>query len=561
MENAGPAFSQLPSKEELIIRAEKRAAELEVANVELAFQNEEKAKRAAELELANVELAFQNEEKAKRAAELELANKRLAFQSEEKAKRAAELELANVELAFQNREKAKRADELELANVELAFQSGEKAKRATELELANKRLAFQNEEKAKRAAELELANVELAFQSKEKAKRADELELANKKLAFQNAENLRLNQQLFQSQKMESLGVLAGGVAHDMNNVLGAILGLSSAVQNLQVADSPAWHAFETITKAATRGGKLVKSLLAFTRNSLAEEKVLDLNEILNEEVQILTHTTLAKVRLTLDMDSELRPVRGDAAALTHAIMNLCVNAVDAMPEQGTLTLRTRNIDHEWVEVVVEDTGSGMSKEVLERAFEPFFTTKGVGKGTGLGLSVVYRTVKAHQGELEIRSVPDQGTRVGIRLPAYKHALPTPKPAAGARPQLSLCRLSVLLVDDDELIQSAFKRVMELLGHTVAVLPSGEEALAKLETGFQPDVVILDMNMPGLGGRGTLPRLRALRPSLHVILSTGRMDQTAIDLAGAHAYVTLLPKPFSMRELQENFTTLTAAMG
>ncbi len=582
MENEGPGSSQHSNNEELILRAEKRAAELEVANKELAFQNEEKAKRAAELELANVELAFQNEEKAKRAAELELANlelafqnrekakraaelelayKRLAFKTEEKAKRAAELELANVELSFQNKEKAKRADELELANVELAFQSGEKAKRAAELEFANKRLAFQNEEKAMRAAELELANVELAFQNAEKAKRADELELANKELAFQHEENLRLNEQLFQSQKMESLGILAGGVAHDMNNVLGAILGLSSAVQNLQVADSPAWHAFDTITKAATRGGQLVKSLLAFTRNSLAEESVFNLNEILHEEVQILTHTTLARVRLTLDLDAELRPIRGDAAALTHAIMNLCVNAVDAMPEQGSLTLRTRNIDNEWVEVVVEDTGSGMSKEVLKRAFEPFFTTKGVGKGTGLGLAVVYRTVKAHCGQMEIQSEPNKGTRVGIKFPTCN---PSPLPqrrVSEPRAEASPLRLSVLLVDDDELIQSAFKRVMELLGHAVTVLSSGEDALAKLETNFQPDVVILDMNMPGFGGVGTLPRLRALRPTLPVILSTGRMDQTAIDLAEAHPYVTLLPKPFSMRELQENFTTLSASMG
>ena len=229
-------------------------------------------------------------------------------------------------------------------------------KGAAELVEAIKELVFQNEEKAKRAAELELANKELAFQNEEKAKRAAELELANEELAFQNEENLRLHEQLFQTQKMESLGLLAGGVAHDMNNVLGAILGLSSALQDTQVTDSPAWRGFDTISKAATRGGKLVKSLLAFTRNSLAENMVLNLNEILEEEVQILARTTLSKVRLTLDMDSELRPIHGDGAALTHAIMNLCVNAVDAMPEQGNLTLRTRNIDNEWVEVVVEDT-------------------------------------------------------------------------------------------------------------------------------------------------------------------------------------------------------------
>jgi len=432
-------------------------------------------------------------------------------------------------------------------------------KGAAELVEAIKELAVQNEEKAKRAAELELANKELAVQNEEKAKRAAELELANKELAVQNEENIRLQERLFQAEKMESLGLLAGGVAHDMNNVLGAILGLSSAMQNLQVVDSPAWRAFGTIEKAATRGGKLVKSLLVFTRNSLPEEQVLNLNEILQEEVQILAHTTLSHVRLTLDLDSELRPIRGDGAALTHAIMNLCVNAVDAMPEEGILTLRTRNIDNAWIEVVVEDTGSGMSKEVLKRAFDPFFTTKEIGKGTGLGLSVVNRTVKAHQGQLEIQSEPGHGTRVGIRLPACK---PPPCPeetAAVPRSEASAGTLRVLLVDDDDLIQSSMQAILELWGHSVTVASSGEEALAKLETDFQPDVVILDMNMPGLGGRGTLPRLRALRPTLPLILSTGQIDQVATDLAGAHSHVTLLPKPFSHGELQEKLSMLAAA--
>ena len=411
----------------------------------------------------------------------------------------------------------------------------------------------------KGAAELVEAIKELAVQNEEKAKRAAELELANKELAVQNEENIRLQERLFQAEKMESLGLLAGGVAHDMNNVLGAILGLSSAMQNLQVVDSPAWRVFGTIEKAATRGGKLVKSLLVFTRNSLPEEQVLNLNEILQEEVQILAHTTLSHVRLTLDLDSELRPIRGDGAALTHAIMNLCVNAVDAMPEEGILTLRTRNIDNAWIEVVVEDTGSGMSKEVLKRAFDPFFTTKEIGKGTGLGLSVVNRTVKAHQGQLEIQSEPGHGTRVGIRLPACK---PPPCPeetAAVPRSEASAGTLRVLLVDDDDLIQSSMQAILELWGHSVTVASSGEEALAKLETDFQPDVVILDMNMPGLGGRGTLPRLRALRPTLPLILSTGQIDQVATDLAGAHSHVTLLPKPFSHGELQEKLSMLAAA--
>jgi signal transduction histidine kinase/ABC-type amino acid transport substrate-binding protein len=194
-------------------------------------------------------------------------------------------------------------------------------------------------------------------------------------------ENAKLQAQLQQAQKMDSLGSLAGGVAHDMNNVLGAILGMASANIEAQPVGSPAYRAFDTIIQAAARGGKMVRSLLSFARQSPVDEQELDMNAILREEVSLLERTTLAKVRLEMDLAPDLRPVRGDASALTHALMNLCVNAVDAMPDDGTLTLRTRNVDEGWIEITVEDTGSGMPKEVLEKALDPFFTTKGVGKG------------------------------------------------------------------------------------------------------------------------------------------------------------------------------------
>ncbi len=368
-------------------------------------------------------------------------------------------------------------------------------------------------------------------------------------------EKVRLQAQLLQSQKLESLGTLAGGVAHDMNNVLGAILGLASAHVEAQPEGSPTRQTFETILKAAERGGKMVKSLLSFARQSPAEERELDMNEILREEVRLLERTTLSKVRLEMDLAPELRPIRGDASALTHAFMNLCVNAVDAMTEQGTLTLRTRNGDSDWIEVTVEDTGTGMPREVLEKALDPFFTTKAQGKGTGLGLSMVYSTVKAHRGELDIQSEPGLGTRVRLRFPACAVAK-SPEPAAAPGSESSRGALKVLLVDDDELIQSSVQAILEVLGHGVTAVFRGEEALAQLEAGLQPDLVILDMNMPGLGGAGTLPRLRALRPTVPVLLATGRVDQAALDLARAHAFVTLLSKPFTMKELQQQLETL-----
>jgi CheY-like chemotaxis protein/anti-sigma regulatory factor (Ser/Thr protein kinase) len=341
-----------------------------------------------------------------------------------------------------------------------------------------------------------------------------------------------------------------------MNNVLGAILGLASANLEIQPPGSPTYRSFETIVKAATRGGEMVRSLLAFARQGQAEDRVLDVNTLLREETHLLERTTLAKVRIGLQLDPGLRPMRGDAGALTHAFMNLCINAVDAMAENGLLTLRTRNVDREWIEVVVEDSGTGMPKEVLERAMEPFFTTKEVGKGTGLGLSMVYSTVKAHKGQIDIQSGPGQGTRVRMRFPACQLADLEAATTTGPQTLAATRILNVLLVDDDELIQSSMGTILQTLGHAVVTSPSGEQALEKIAAGFKPDAIILDMNMPGLGGIGTLPRLRAMLPNVPVLLSTGRTDQAALDLAAAHPFVTLLPKPFAIKELQQSLETL-----
>jgi len=187
---------------------------------------------------------------------------------------------------------------------------------------------------------------------------------------------------------------------------------------------------------------------------------------------------------------------------------------------------------------------------VLNKALDPCFPTKDVGRGTGLGLSMVYSTVKAHQGELEIESEPGWGTRVSLRFPACR-AEEAPVEAAPASPiQKWPEALAVLLVDDDELIRSSTQALLEAMGHVATAVASGEAALERLEAGYGPDVVILDMNMPGLGGAGTLPRLRALNPTVPVLLSTGRADQAALDLIAAHPNVTLLAKPFTVAQLK-----------
>jgi PAS domain S-box-containing protein len=360
-----------------------------------------------------------------------------------------------------------------------------------------------------------------------------------------------LETQLMQSQKMESLGSLAGGVAHDMNNVLGAILAVASASLAARPGTLDDRSSFAAIIKAAERGGKMVKSLLGLARKSPAEEQELDMNGIIQEAAALLERTTLSRICIRKDLAADLRTMRGDAGALSHTVMNLCLNAVDAMPGQGTLALHTRNAGRDWIEVVVQDNGTGMPRATLEKAMDPFFTTKEHGKGTGLGLSMAYSTVKAHLGRIEIQSEPGQGTRVTMRFPACARPLesaPAPEPPQ-ARAQAAL---SVLLVDDDELVLSSLTELLGVLGHRVTQARCGEEALERIESGLDPDGVILDVNMPGLGGIGTLPRLRALRPAMPVILTTGRPDPGVQRLMEAHQPVSLLPKPFSLKELRDS---------
>jgi signal transduction histidine kinase/ABC-type amino acid transport substrate-binding protein len=364
----------------------------------------------------------------------------------------------------------------------------------------------------------------------------------------------RLQAQLQQAQKLDSLGSLAGGVAHDMNNVLGAILAIASANLECQPAGSTLFRAFDTVAKAATRGGQMVKNLLNFARQTPVQSQVVDLNTVIREVTQLLERTTLGTVQLVLELADGLRPMQGDPSALANSIMNLLVNAVDAMAGEGTLRLRTRNLEDHSIEVLVEDTGPGMSQEVLGKALDPFFTTKETGKGTGLGLSLVYGTVKAHQGQLEIQSEPVKGTRVTLRFPSRDpgHPAPaTPEPAPAApRPVLE-----VLLVDDDETMNASLQLLLNALGHQAVTTASGEAALAKIKGGYRPDLLFLDMNMPGLGGQGTLPRIRSLLPDLAVVLVTGKTDQAVLDLARAHPNVTLLPKPFSLEELRNHLAT------
>jgi PAS domain S-box-containing protein len=370
-------------------------------------------------------------------------------------------------------------------------------------------------------------------------------------------ERRSLEAQLHQSQKLESLGSLAGGVAHDMNNVLGAIMGLASTLRESAGPLAPSAKSLDTIVNACMRGRGVVKSLLYFAKKDLQEEQSIDLNELVREMSQLLSHTTLKRIELRMDLREGIGLLRGDPGALSHALMNLCVNAMDAMPGGGTLGLRTDADAQGRLSLSVRDSGMGMPPDVLAKAMEPFFTTKSQDKGTGLGLSMVYGTMMAHEGTFDLVSSPGTGTEAILRFPASR-VLPQ-VPAVEMTPVRSFLQgdpLGVLLVDDDELIREAVTPLLEMLGHTVTTAAGGELALAELQAGLDVDLVILDMNMPGLSGAETLPRLLELRPGLPVIMSSGYSDHEIAPLLVDRPTVTSIRKPFSLKELQAKIAQL-----
>ena len=367
-----------------------------------------------------------------------------------------------------------------------------------------------------------------------------------------------LTAQLHQSQKMESLGSLAGGVAHDINNVLAAILGLASGYRDQLPDTDPLARALDTITKACLRGRDVVRSLLYFARKDLGTTGPVDLNALVLEIVPLLDRASLKRVQVDADLDPSLEVLQGDAGSLSHAIMNLCVNALDAMPGGGRLAIRTRHRVGGGYDLCVEDSGMGMSEDVRLRACEPFFTTKPVGKGTGLGLSMAYGVMQAHGGHMSLASEPGMGTTVSLHFPPSKEA--PSLPAQGTlttAAEAHSAPLRILLVDDDELIRESLTPMLEeLLGHQVHTAASGLEALDKLAAGLVVDLVILDMNMPGLDGAHTLKRLLEYNPGQAVLMATGNSEMAIAEALDGHPNVAGIQKPFSAEELNQAFQGL-----
>ncbi|MEK6700379.1 MAG: ATP-binding protein [Nitrospirota bacterium] len=365
-----------------------------------------------------------------------------------------------------------------------------------------------------------------------------------------------------QAQKMEAVGRLAGGMAHDFNNLMNVVIGYSEMVLHRLPPDDPNRPALESVLDAGERAANVTSQLLAFSRRQIIEPKIVDLNGVLTNMEGILQRVIGEDIELACMYNAELWRVKADPGLIEQAVMNLAVNARDAMPDGGKLVMETANVELDegyvrthagaaagpFVMLAVSDTGTGMPKEVKARIFEPFFTTKEVGKGTGLGLSTAYGIVKQHNGYIMAYSEPGHGTSFKIYLP---RAEGEPEHADKRTPEtVPRGDETVLLVEDDEGLRTMATVMLEELGYRVLPCASGEEALAQLSRrNGTVDVLFTDIVMPGMSGTVLAERAAGLHRGLKVLFTSGYPDN-AISQRGVLAPGThFIQKPFTSAAL------------
>src|SRR5881396_2639989 len=360
-------------------------------------------------------------------------------------------------------------------------------------------------------------------------------------------ERRRLEEQLAHSQRMEAVGRLAGGIAHDFNNVLTAVLGPIELLLLDEPPGRPHREELDIIRDAATRAKDLIRQLLAFSARQVLQPAVVDLNRLVRDVAKMLRRLIGEDIVLETALAPELGAVRVDAGQMEQVLVNLAVNARDAMPEGGRLTIKTDNVDAGGSQVLlhVSDSGVGMDEEVQAHLFEPFFTTKPRGKGSGLGLATVYGIVRQSGGHIAVDSAPGRGATFRIYLPRVEAPLdptdrPTPvtAPAAGSE--------TILLVEDEHLVRLLARKVLERAGYRVLVAAGGAEALELAERYAGPiHLLLTDVVMPGMNGRALMRRLAPLRPDLRVLYMSGYADEAVAQHGVLDPGTAFLQKPFT----------------
>lgn len=388
------------------------------------------------------------------------------------------------------------------------------------------------------------------------AERTHELAAANERLRAEIDAREQAQSALLQAQKMEAMGQLTGGVAHDFNNLLAAVSG-SLALLEPRISDEDSLRLLRIAQHGASRGAQLTESLLAFARKQRLNPIAADLNTVIVEMTEMLRRSIGPSAEISHALAPDLWPVLIDISQVETALLNIAINARDAMPEGGRVLIETANIvarsaalpeelsGQDCVLVAMHDTGTGMSPEVMERAFEPFFTTKEVGKGTGLGLSMVFGVVSQSGGKVLIHSRLGDGTTVQIFLPRTM-ATATPAPA-GTTSAPAMRGAHILVVDDDPDVRWVIAQDLEEMGCCVAEAGSGNDALAILERGGPCDLMLIDLMMPGLSGTDTARLARRSRPDLKVLFASGYADMSRF--AANLGDETLVKKPFTLETL------------
>jgi len=373
---------------------------------------------------------------------------------------------------------------------------------------------------------------------------------------------VQLEKQLRQAQKMEAIGTLAGGIAHDFNNLLLGIQGnISLSLLDLG-SESPLFSNLKKIEQYVQNGVELTRQLLGFARGGKYEVRLTDLNRLLKEQNLLFSRANKAVV-FKDDFDTNLWNVEADQGQIEQVILNIYMNAMQAMPAGGTLTVRTENltIDEErltpyrvkaggYIKITVADTGIGMDKKTQARIFDPFFTTREMGRGKGLGLASVYGIIKNHGGFINVESQKDRGARFEIYLPASRKPAP---PQQITVEEFSHGHETVLLVDDEEMIVDVGKRMLDKLGYETLTAMNGAEAIEIYKSRRKEiKLVILDMVMPKISGGETFDRLKKINPAIKVILCSGySVDSQATEIL-KRGCTTFIQKPFNLKTLSQN---------
>ena len=368
----------------------------------------------------------------------------------------------------------------------------------------------------------------------------------------------QMEQRMRQLEKFEALGKLAGGIAHDFNNVIGAILGWAELGAR-QMPEGTTAESFEQIRQQAERAAGLTRQLLAFARRQVIEPANVDLNYLAGETVSLLQKLMGEEVEITLSLANDLKTTRADRSQIEQVLINLCVNARDAMPSGGSLRIETRNVAFDesspgpgrdvgmgpYVLLSVADSGTGIEPQTLERIFEPFFTTKEEGRGTGLGLATALGIVKQHNGFIEVSTAPGRGSTFQVFLPASEGAIERIEPAAESAVRGGA--ETILVAEDHEGIREMVLQVLQTLGYRVLEARNGEEAVSLFaEHRDVIALVVLDVAMPRLEGPQAYDEICRMKPNVPVIFTSGYFDDR---VAAASRQATVLEKPYPPKVL------------